>query len=172
MNGGRLREQNAHVDYHTEFELERAQALALESKLPHHLPSLSKVASGQKYKLFNWTNANNEDYDVNDRTLECRAWSASVAEDYETFKPVSARHVEACFFVLVNLMSTSLSNTNKTETLRNEPKHARAFDSFKWFLHHCAKRAQLPIWQDKERVEALIHYIFQNCKEYDTLKMR
>ena len=163
MNGLREREQNPHVDYHSSYDFDASQITAQNQN-----PSLRDVASGQKYKLINFTNLNNYDYSPTERTIEFRAWSASKGQDMNDYTPTSAMHVEACFFVLFNLISTALSEVNKVESLRFTPKHRKAFDSFKWFLHHCAKRSQLPMWKDAERVEQVIRYIFTNCKEYDT----
>ena len=168
MNGARQREQNSHVDYHNRNEFEQAQELAMPNRYVE--PSLRECGFGHKYKLINFTNLSNREYAPNERTIEFRAWSASNGLSMDDYNPTSAKHVEACFFVLVNMLSTALSEMGKTQSLRFEPKHPKAFDSFKWFLHHCAKRSQLPMWKDAERVEQLIRYIFTNCKTYDSLR--
>lgn len=167
MNGARRRENNAHVDYMTQYEFEQAQEIATPNR--YIAPTLRDCASGQKYKLINFTNLNNTDYNPNARTIEFRAWSASKGCDESDFQPTSALHVESAFFVLVNLLSTALSELGKVDRLRFTPKHSRAFDSFKWFLHHCAKRSQLPMWKDAQRVEQVIRYIFSQCHDYDVL---
>ena len=161
MNGARIRENNSHVDYMNRAEFDQA----LTNAEPYNT-TLRGCARGQKYKLVNFTNLYNEDYPLNDRTIEFRAWSASKGFR-EDFHPTSALHVESALFVLFNMLSTALSETNKLSALRFTPKHPRAFDSFKWFLHHCAKRSQLPIWSDFDRVKTLIDYIFNQCKKYD-----
>lgn len=164
MSGKRRRQRNPHVGDIKQSEFASALQLAKQSFLP---PTLSDIANSPKYRLCQFGNANNRDYAPNKRTLESRAWCSSVGSNMNEYTQTSALHVESCFFVLFNLVSSSFAKMNKLDSLRFEPKHASAFESFKWFLHHCAKRSQLPIWTNKERVIQLIKYIFANCYDYD-----
>lgn len=132
-------------------------------------PSLSALATAQSNRtsFLNLRNLQNSRYAPNERTIEFRCFSASSA-DVEEFIPTSPHHVEACLFLILNALSTALSETSKPlEKLRFELKHPTHEKSFQWFLHHCAKRPQIERWKDPQLVEQIIRYIWNESIEAD-----
>ena len=122
----------------------------------------------EKYRMLNPRNVANDRYDVNERTLEYRFFSMDSGINKTARRAPDVAQLELNLFVLMNLISCARFNaTQELEKLRFDAKHPRALDSFKWFIHHCAKRPQIAYFQDKQRVMRILQKGYANCQSYD-----
>mgnify|MGYP003970927841 CR=1 FL=1 len=131
---------------------------------------LSNLAIGRRTSFLNLTNLSNYDYSPNERTIEFRGFSASPSLNGEnTPNVIRAKHVESALFLILNLLSTAMSETSDLNKLRTARKHPLASKSFQWFLHHSCKRPLVKRWENKDLVLQMISYIMQNCQACDAI---
>jgi len=131
---------------------------------------LERLAIGRRTSFLNLTNLSNYDYAPNERTIEFRGFSASPSRNGEnTPNIIKAKHVESALFLILNLLSTAMSETADLNKLRTARKHPLASKSFQWFLHHSCKRPLVKRWENKDLILQMITYIMQNCKSADAI---
>lgn len=129
--------------------------------------SLSELASIGKYKLINFNNLDNRNYHPNERTIEFRGFAMNSGNNARAYREPSAQHIESNLFFLFNFLSCALFNARNLEKLRFDAKHPLAKDSYKWFLHHVAKRPQLERFANETLVKNILAHSFECCERFD-----
>ena len=131
--------------------------------------TLEEIAyKAEKYRMMNPRNVANDSYIPSERTLEYRFFSMDSGINKRAFRAPDVAQLELNLFVLVNLISCARFNaTQDISKLRFDAKHPKALDSFKWFIHHCAKRPQIAYFQDINRVKRILQRAYANCQSFD-----
>ena len=123
---------------------------------------LQDLAIGSRTSFLNLTNLANRNYSPSERTIEFRCFNATSSNrGFNKTEILNAKHIECAFFMILNLVSTAMSETANLDKLRFTNKHPLAEKSFQWFCHHSVKRPLIDRWKDIDIVRGLISYAWK-----------